>query len=41
MAKNIALTLTIDGVEQTISTIGQLEEAIKQAKTQLSGLEIG
>lgn len=41
MARNIALTLTIDGVEQTISTIGQLEEAIKQAKTQLSGLEIG
>ena len=41
MARNIALTLTLDGVEQTITTIGQLEEAIKQAKTQLSGLEIG
>ena len=41
MANNIALTLTLDGVQQTITTIGQLETAIKQAKEQLSGLEIG
>jgi hypothetical protein len=40
MANNIALTLTLDGVQQTITTIGQLETAIKQAKEQLSGLEI-
>jgi hypothetical protein len=41
MARNIALTLTVDGVQQTITTIGQLEDAIKQAKAQLQGLEIG
>ena len=41
MANNIALTLTLDGVQQTITTIGQLETAIKQAKEQLSGLDIG
>lgn len=41
MANNIALTLTLDGVQQTITTINQLETAIKQAKEQLSGLEIG
>lgn len=41
MARNIALTLTIDGVQQTITTIGQLETAITQAKAQLAGLEIG
>jgi hypothetical protein len=41
MANNIALTLTIDGVQQTITTISQLETAIKAAKEQLAGLEIG
>ena len=41
MANNIALTLTIDGVQQTITTINQLETAIKTAKEQLAGLEIG
>ena len=41
MARNIALTLTVDGVQQTITSIGQLEEALKKAKTQLQGLEIG
>lgn len=41
MANNIALTLTIDGVQQTITTINQLETAIKSAKEQLSGLDIG
>ena len=40
MANNIALTFTVNGVEQTIKTIGDLETAIKQAKEQLSGLEI-
>jgi hypothetical protein len=41
MANNIALTLTIDGVQQTITTINQLETAIKTAKEQLANLEIG
>jgi polyhydroxyalkanoate synthesis regulator phasin len=41
MANNIALTFTVNGVEQTIKTIGELETAIRQAKEELSGLEIG
>lgn len=41
MANNIALTLTVNGVQQTITTISQLEEAIKSAKTELAGLAIG
>ena len=41
MANNIALTLTVNGVQQTITTISQLEEAIRAAKTELSGLAIG
>jgi hypothetical protein len=41
MANNIALTFTVNGVEQTIKTIGQLETAIRQAKEELSGLDIG
>lgn len=41
MANNIALTFTVNGVEQTIKTIGDLEKAVRQAKEELSGLEIG
>ena len=41
MANNIALTFTVNGVEQTIKTIGDLETAVRQAKQELSGLDIG
>jgi hypothetical protein len=36
MAKNIALTLTLNGVEQTITSVQQLEAAIKDARTALT-----
>jgi len=36
MAKNIALTLTLNGVEQTITSVQQLETAIKDARTALT-----
>lgn len=41
MANNIALTLTVNGTEQVIETIGDLELAIRQAKEELSKLKIG
>ena len=41
MANNIALTFTVNGVEQTIKTISDLETAVRQAKEELSGLDIG
>lgn len=36
MAKNIALTLTLNGVEQTITSVQDLEQAIKDARTALT-----
>ena len=41
MANNIALTLTLNGVQQTIQTITQLEETLNQARSSLSKLTIG
>ena len=41
MANNIALTLTVNGTEQVIETIGDLELAIRQAKEELGKLKIG
>ena len=41
MAKNIALTLTLNGVEQTITTIQQLEAAVIEARNALSTIELG
>ena len=41
MGNNIALTLTVNGTEQVIETIGDLELAIRQAKEELSKLKIG
>lgn len=35
MAKNIALTLTLNGVEQTITSVQELEQSIKDARTAL------
>jgi hypothetical protein len=35
MAKNIALTLTLNGVEQTITSVQELEKSIKDARTAL------
>ena len=36
MAKNIALTLTLNGVEQTITSVQELEKSIKDARTALT-----
>ena len=41
MANNIALTLTVNGTQQVIETIGDLELAIRQAKEELGKLKIG
>jgi hypothetical protein len=41
MAKNIALNLTINGVKQSITNIGQLEQAVKDAEEALKGIDIG
>jgi hypothetical protein len=41
MANNIALTLTVNGTEQVIETISDLELAIRQAKEELGKLKIG
>jgi hypothetical protein len=41
MSQNIALTLTLGGTQKAVSNIGQLEEAIRQAKEELKGVEIG
>lgn len=41
MAKKIALELNIGGVKQSVSSINELETAIKKAKEQLAGVEIG
>lgn len=41
MAKKISLQLEIGGVKQSISSIDELENAIKQANDELKGLEIG
>jgi hypothetical protein len=41
MSQNIALTLTLGGTQKAVSNVGQLEEAIRQAKEELRGVEIG
>lgn len=41
MAKKISLQLEIGGVKQNVSSINDLEKAIKGAKEQLAGLDIG
>jgi hypothetical protein len=41
MAKKIALELNIGGVKQSVSSITELETAIRKAKEQLAGVEIG
>jgi hypothetical protein len=41
MARNIALTITLNGVEQSVSSINELEAALRTAREELSGLEIG
>jgi hypothetical protein len=41
MERNIALTLTLGGTEQSISSINDLEAALKLARTELDQLEIG
>lgn len=41
MSQNIALTLTLGGTQKAVSNISQLEEAIRQAKEELRGVEIG
>ena len=41
MAKNIALTLTLNGVEQTITSVQELEKSIKDARTALTSTFTG
>lgn len=38
---NYQLNVKVNGVEQAISTVGQLEEALAQTREELKGLEIG
>ena len=41
MSQNIALTISLGGTQKAISNIAQLEEAIRQAKEELRGVELG
>jgi len=41
ITQNIGLRITLGGITEVISNISQLEEAIKQARDRLKGLEIG
>jgi hypothetical protein len=41
MSQNIALTLSLGGTQKAVSNIAQLEEAIRQAREELKGVELG
>ena len=37
----VRLKVVLDGAEQTINTVSQLEDALQRTKSELAGLEIG
>src|SRR6056300_427445 len=41
MARNLNINLKINGVDQSISSINELESALTQAKDELKGLDVG